>query len=176
MKKILFSLLFVCGLLVACSKRPPVKQIPDGLYLVSRIDSQDVAISSLASEETVVRYNPLFDEFNEDVNSRIIINTNEYVPLELQAITAEQQTVNKKKLLLTLTRQASDQLKTFTEKHLMKMVAIVVDGEVLTRHKVKAVLTGGQLQISRCKDNACERVFVKLKDNVMESDDPAAQD
>jgi hypothetical protein len=48
----------------------------------------------------------------------------------------------------------------------MQMVAIVVGGEVLTMHKIKEPITSGQLQISRCNDNACELLYVRLRDNV----------
>lgn len=48
----------------------------------------------------------------------------------------------------------------------MRHVALVIDGDALTMHKIKEPLTSGQLQITRCNDNACERLYITLKDNV----------
>lgn len=47
----------------------------------------------------------------------------------------------------------------------MKEVVLVVDGEALTMHKIKEPLTSGLLQITRCNDNACELLLIKLKSN-----------
>ncbi len=48
----------------------------------------------------------------------------------------------------------------------MKQATLVVDGEALTVHKIRAAITGGKMEITRCGDNACERIYVTLKDNV----------
>lgn len=77
----------------------------------------------------------------------------------------EQQTETKKKLLLSLIRDASEKLKIFTANHVMDRVDLVVDGEALTLHKIREPVTSGKLQITRCNDNACESLLVKLKDN-----------
>jgi hypothetical protein len=47
----------------------------------------------------------------------------------------------------------------------MERAVLVVDGEALTLHKIREAITSGKLQITRCNDNACERLLVKLKDN-----------
>jgi len=141
--------------------------IPDGLYLIVKIDTLATQVDTLSSKEIAIYFGKLFEDFNSDGYLRIIIDSTEYVPLELEkAPTTEQQTESKKKLLLSLTKEASEKLKSFTTNHVMNRVAIVVDGEVLTMHKIKVPITSGQLQITRCNDNACERLYVKLKDNI----------
>ena len=141
--------------------------IPDGLYLITRIDTSGQEIRALNTNEAILYYNPDFDEFNDEYNSRIVVNKSEFVPLQLkEAPSTELQTGNKKKLLLTLNKNASEQLKLFTVRHMNSMVAIVVDSEVLTKHKIKAVIANGALQISRCNDHACELLLIHLKDNV----------
>jgi preprotein translocase subunit SecD len=149
------------------------KTISDGFYLVTKIDTVATQLSTLSSNEIVISFSKLFEEYNSDEFRRIIIDTTEFVPLELEkSPSTEQQplvagsTENKKKLLLTLTKEAGEKLKTFTAKHLMSKVVIVVDGEALTMHKIREAITGGQVQITRCNDNACEILYVKLKDNV----------
>lgn len=115
----------------------------------------------------MIKFNKMFIENKDDEIIRILIDTSEYVPLELEkAPTTEPQTEQKKKLMLSLTPAASEILKTFSAKHVMKKVIIVVDGEALTMHKVREPITSGQLQITRCSDNACEKLFIMLKGNV----------
>lgn len=143
-------------------------KLKDGLYLVNRVDTIAGKTSELSVNETDVYFSKMFEEYNTDEFARIIIDTTQYVPLELEsAPKTEQQTEDKKKLLLSLTKEASQRLESFTTEHLMKMVTLVVGGEALTMHKIKMAITGGQLQITRCNDNACETLFVKLKDNVV---------
>lgn len=168
MKRIIFTILFtlfLCG--ISFAKTTPKKTIKDGLYLIDKIDTIATQLSPLSHNEMAVSFSKLFAEYNSDGFLRIIIDTTQYVPLELEkAPTTEQQTEQKKKLLLSLTKEASEKLKSFTAAHVMSRVVIVVDGEALTMHKIKEPITSGQLQITRCTDNACERLYVKLKDNV----------
>lgn len=143
------------------------KSMPNGLYLIVNMDTTGAPSIKVSNHETVLKFSKLFDDYNEDSLTRIVVNTGEYVPLELEKPpVTEQQTEEKKKLLLTLTPAASEKLKTFTAVHVMQRVAIVVNGEVLTVHKIKEPITSGLLQITRCNDNACERLYVQLKGNV----------
>lgn len=158
---LLFSILYS-----SAQKSPKIK-VKDGLYLISKVDTNSNQLSKLSKNETVVFFSKMFEEFNDGNYQRIIIDTTDYVPLELQkAPTTEQQTENKKKLLLSLTDKSSEKLKSFTTKNVLKHVVIVIDGEVLTMHKIKEPLTSGLLQITRCNDNACEKLFIKLKKNL----------
>jgi hypothetical protein len=36
------------------------------------------------------------------------------------------------------------------------------DGEIVTLHKIRTVVTGGKLQITRCTDDACVVIRAKL--------------
>ncbi len=167
MIRIILTALTITTSLTCFAQTKPVYAIPDGLYLVVKIDTAATQTDTLSSKETAIYFSKLFEEFNSGEYLRIIIDTTEYVPLELEKAPAtEQQTEAKKKLLLSLTKEASEKLKTFTANHVMNHVALVVDGEVLTMHKIKEPITSGQLQITRCNDNACERLYVTLKDNI----------
>lgn len=147
--------------------KPQQTTLPDGLYLINRIDTAEAQPLSLSSNEKAIFFSKLFEEYNADGYQRIIIDTTQYVPLELmRSPGTEQETELKKKLLLSLTKEASEKLKTFTAAHVMDHVALVVDGEAMTMHKIKVPITSGQLQITRCGDNACEKLSVVLKDNV----------
>ena len=69
-------------------------------------------------------------------------------------------------LLLSVTLQRSHQrtLADFTRAHLGGSAAIVLDGEVVTVHKIRAVIDGGKMQITRCEDDACQMLRSKLVD------------
>lgn len=165
--KIAMPILFMILCLQCIAQTNSIISIPDGLYLITRTDTTKTNEEIRSSKEIEIRFNKLFLEFTSDEYLKIYIDTAEYVPLILEkAPTIEQQTEAKKKLLLTLTKDASERLKIFTSKHLLKHVVLVVDGEALTMHKIKEPITSGLLQITRCDDNACEKLYLTLEDNV----------
>ena len=65
-------------------------------------------------------------------------------------------------LSVSLTQQSAERAETFTREHLGAKIAMVVDGEIVTLHKIRSVITGGKLQITRCTDDACEVIRAKL--------------
>lgn len=167
MLRIILTVLTILISMTSFAQTKSANTIPDGLYLIVKIDTVATQVDTLSSKEIAIYFSKLFEDFNSDEYLRIIIDTTEYVPLELEKEpTSEQQTDAKKKLLLSLTKEASEKLKSFTTNHVMKRVVLVVDGEALTMHKIRVPITSGQLQITRCNDNACERLYVTLKDNI----------
>ncbi len=162
MKKIsliLLAILFCFG--TSVSKTKSKKTIADGLYLIKKEGRDTKRFDSVTKSDVVVQFDKMFVEDKEQAHIRLLIDTSDYVPLELEkSPVTEQQTETKKKLLLSLTKSASEKLKTFTAKHVMKHVAVIVDGEALTMHRIKVAITSGQLQITRCNDNACELLYV----------------
>jgi preprotein translocase subunit SecD len=54
----------------------------------------------------------------------------------------------------------------FTEKNIMHQIAFVTDGTVITIHKIRAAVTDGEIQITRCTDNACQVLYLRLKEKV----------
>lgn len=168
--KIVISFLFITLCLQCIAQTNSIHNIPDGLYLITRTDTTNINEESRSTKEIEIRFNKLFLEFSSDEYLKIFVDTAEYAPLILEKVpTTEQQTEAKKKLLLTLTKEASERLKIFTSKHLSKHVVLVVDGEALTIHKIKEPITSGLLQITRCDDNACEILNLTLKDNVQKT-------
>ncbi|MDH3648251.1 MAG: hypothetical protein OEQ53_01125 [Saprospiraceae bacterium] len=141
---------------------------PDGIYLIERTGDNHKEIYPFASNERRIRFNKEFIEKTDQDVKYIVINMGEYAPLELrEGPKAEAQEDNRKRLMLNLTKGAKEQLKDFTTKHLNKLTTIVVDGEALTMHKIRTVIDGGQLQVTRCTDNACELLYVQLQDNIV---------
>ena len=160
----LFALLLV--LLVGHSATALAQKVKDGLYLIAGIDST-AAQRAVPASGIPVKYSKLFEEFKGQAQTRIVLDANEYVPLDLgKSPATTPDTKLKKKLVLTLTPAASEKLRTFTEKYLTRKVAVVVDDEVVGVHDIKEAITNGQLQITKCTANACERLYFKLEDNV----------
>jgi hypothetical protein len=65
-------------------------------------------------------------------------------------------------LSVTLAREQVKSLENFTRAHLGGTVATVVGGEIVTMHKVRTVIQDGRAQITRCQDDACQVLLVKL--------------
>lgn len=65
-------------------------------------------------------------------------------------------------LSVTLKRRHVAALRELTRAHLGGTIAIVVDGDVATMHKVRAVIDGGRMQITRCTDDGCTLLRSKL--------------
>ncbi len=155
---VLLSLACVC---IGYAQLPP-----DGLYKIPAF-AVDSNWTEAAPEGTMaVPFHSLFLEANER-EFGVLVDTSAFVPLELELPPqSEQQSEDKQRLLLSLTPEASELLKNFTAERVGESVAIVVDGKVVTRHRVRTALTSGQLQISWCGPDACEQLRSKLVGNV----------
>jgi preprotein translocase subunit SecD len=71
----------------------------------------------------------------------------------------------KRILSVSLTGTNAVRAEAFTRAHLGGRIAMVVDGEIITLHKIRSVVAGGKLQITRCQDNASEVIRAKLVDH-----------
>jgi hypothetical protein len=143
-------------------------QLEDGIYLVKKEFGPSNNWPT-DSSGMVTKVNPGFIDFSDPASAFwVTIDTTEFVPLRLSAPpdSAHHEERNNTKLMLTLNKESADVLEKFTEKNLGKRIAMVIGGQVTTMHKVKAKIIGGKLQITRCTDNACEKLYFELKDNV----------
>lgn len=134
------------------------KQLKDGLYLVDKVVYNKGSVT-LNANQMLVHFNHDFAE-NVDSAKGLIINTADFVPLLLQE---EPLLLNKKKLELTFSRQAAEKLERFTEKNVMKQVTMVVNGEAITVKEIREAIHGGKMEVTSSNDNACQRIYVTLK-------------
>ena len=67
-------------------------------------------------------------------------------------------------LLLQLTEGAAAQMERVTRENIGRSAAFVIDGDVVTAHKIRTVIEGGRIQLSRCTDDACEYIAVRLQE------------
>ena len=93
----------------------------------------------------------------------VAIDPKDYVPLVIEGMPEMKRDGEGKSVLtVCLSRQNAERAEAFTRAHLGGRIAMVVDGEIVTLHKIRSVITGGQVQITRCTDDACEVIRSKL--------------
>ena len=91
------------------------------------------------------------------------MDARDYVPLIIQGTPEVKPDAQGKSVLtVSLARKNAERAESFTRAHLGGRIAIVVDGEIVTLHKIRSVITGGRMQIIRRTDNACEVIRSKL--------------
>ncbi len=176
--QLVFSLLLL-NAITACNRPPveggmgevtiadspqPTALTEDGMYLI--LKSGDSSLT--ANNGVLINFSHHFlGDNTEGQPTRLEIDTNEFVPLYLQQRPDSiMQSDGRMNLLLTMTPDAGKRLEEFTGAHIMDYVALVIGGEAVSMHKIKARIEGGKLQITRCTDNACEYLFYELVDNV----------
>lgn len=99
----------------------------------------------------------------EEPLTYVAIDPTDYAPLYIEGepvLTKDAE--GKTTLFVTLARTNASRIEAFSGAHLGGRIAMVVDGEVVSLHKIRTVITGGQLQVTRCTDNACEAIRAKL--------------
>jgi preprotein translocase subunit SecD len=165
MKKVTF---LICMILVSFSigfaqKQSDNRQV--GFYLIAAEADSAVALPAPSTEQRIVCYDYKFLRDTERGKPRYLLLLKAAdVPLIL-AKTPELQKKGENgfpELRLELTPEASSKLEKLTREHLGGKVAFVIDGEPVTLHKIRSVITGGQFRLSRCTDTACQFIYGRL--------------
>lgn len=159
---ILFALSL--GTSVVIAQESAERKLQNGFYPVSG----EAATRSEALKENHACIALIYD--GKDVDSTylsspqfVAIDTSSFVPLILAGSpTALKDGSGRTLLGVTLAKKYVGRLETFTKAHLGGKVAIVLDGEIITMHKIRSVISEGKIQITRCYDNACEVLLSKL--------------
>jgi len=95
----------------------------------------------------------------------VALDTTSWVPLILEGgPEAQADGQGRTMLSVTLAREQIRPMEALTERQLGRQVAVLLDGDVISAHKVRAVIREGRMQISRCADDACEVIWAKLSD------------
>jgi hypothetical protein len=112
----------------------------------------------------VLAYDKRYTDAGPDGSVRYVtIDTSSFVPLILEgAPDATKDDGGKTILSITLQKEYAKKLEDFTREHRDGKVAILIGGEIVTLHTIRSVISGGQFQITRCADNACEVLRAKL--------------
>jgi hypothetical protein len=175
------ALLAVLGLLLlGCrpevpeAKKPPQAgedepsqpKLADGLYGVLREGSQEKHILPAASGETVVvndhRYDP---KESRPPRQFLAVHRLPDVPLVLaSAPEVVQGDSGLMRIHLQLAREHAEAMERFTRKNKGGTTAVIINGEVVTVHKIRQVITGGRIQVTCCAEGSCDYLLKHLRD------------
>jgi preprotein translocase subunit SecD len=157
--------LVICGL-VAVLAAAEVEKRDAGFYLVLAEATSAAELPSPTSGQQVVRYDYKFLRESERAEPAryLLLARKADVPLVLaRAPTLREKGENGlPELWLELSPEATRNLETLSREHLGQSVAFVIDGEPVTMHKIRSVITGGQFRLSRCTDRACQYLYGRL--------------
>jgi hypothetical protein len=173
--KLLIALTAICGYacpLCAQTNRTDiptdqsVPHFPNGAYLVLQEPTPKEARVS-GHSQIILTYDrrKYSDAHTNEPPTYVAIDPNDYIPLIIEGTPEMRKDGEGKSILsVSLTRANAVRAESFTRAHLGGRIAMVVDGEIITLHKIRSVIVGGKLQITRCQDDACEVIKAKLVD------------
>lgn len=155
-------LLIVAG--TASSQKTWPAKIPNGFYAVLDEESSRDKVRIDSIPNIILVYDGKYVDSSQTASpSYVALDTVSFVPLILEGSPITNKDGNGRTLLgVTLSRKYIRRLEDFTKAHLGRRVAIVLDGEIITMHKIRSVISEGKIQITRCYDNACEILLSKL--------------
>lgn len=162
---LVFAALGACAHTQSVPDNARAPGIDNGLYAVVGTGATPEEAAALGPHRAVLAYDGRYTESPEDMPEYVAIEEGPFVPLILEG-EPESHTDERGHATLgvTLQKDQAAALEEFTRAHLGGRVAIVLGGEIVTKHKVREVVTGGRLQITRCTDNACTVLRSKLVD------------
>jgi preprotein translocase subunit SecD len=137
-----------------------------GFYLIVAETATPAALPAPNSEQQVVRYEYKFLRNTDSTQPRyLLLPRKPDVPLVL----AKAPELNQKgengfpDIRLELTTEAARSLEKLSREHLGRQIAFMLDGEPVTIHKIRSVISDGQFRLSRCTDTACQYIYGRLK-------------
>jgi len=163
MMNLLLVLLCVIGA-TANSQTAKKPKVANGIYAVLNEGSTAAEASKGQKSPVVLIYDGRYTDSSQVQNpSFVVVDTTFFVPLIIEGTPDAQKDGRGHTLLgVSLKREYTDVLEKFTQAHIGGRVAIVLDREVITMHKIKSIIKGGKFQLTRCYDNACEALRSKL--------------
>jgi preprotein translocase subunit SecD len=136
-----------------------------GFYLVAAEAETAAALPAASGEQRVVRYDYKYLRETERAQPLYLLLPK---TADVQLVLAKAPELRAKgengfpEMWLELTPEAGSKLEKLTREHLGGRVAFVIDGEPVTLHKIRSVITGGQFRLSRCTDTACQYIYGRL--------------
>jgi preprotein translocase subunit SecD len=156
-----------CMLLSACfSKTGGDKRLAAGFYLVAAEAATQAALPEPTGAQQIVRYDYKFLRDVESTQPRYLLLP---IKADVPLVLAKEPELDPKgengfpEVRLELTPEAAKSLESLSREHLGRQVVFMIDGEPVTIHKIRSVISGGQFRLSRCTDNACRYLYGRLK-------------
>jgi preprotein translocase subunit SecD len=143
----------------------PDKKLPDGVYAVLRDGDAEKDVLPLKDKEALaVDRHRYLKKAEQEPPRYLVVRSEPDVELGLvgepKAVKEGDEVV---RILLKLQPKAATALERLTTDHKGKQVAIVVGGEVVTVHKIRDVIKGGDVQITSCAPGAATYLLEQLR-------------
>jgi preprotein translocase subunit SecD len=141
------------------------KKVPDGVYAVLRESLKEKEVLPLKEGEVLLVHDARYLKKDEKEPPRfLVVRSAPDVVLDLagkpKAVKEGTEVV---RISLKLQPKAAAALERLTRDHLGRQVAIVLGGEVVTMHKVREVIKGGDAQISCCAAGSANYLLEQLE-------------
>jgi preprotein translocase subunit SecD len=141
------------------------KKLPDGVYAVLRDGLKETDVLPLKDGEALVVHRHRYVKKEDKEAPRfLVVRSTPDVDLDLagapKAVKEGEEVVS---ILLKLQPKAATALERLTSDHLGRQVTIVVGGEVVTTHKIREVIKGGEVQITSCAAGAANYLLEQLQ-------------
>ena len=148
----------------AQDKTPP-KKLPNGVYAVQRESLKEADVRPLKDGEVlVVDQHRYLKKDDKEPPRFLVVHAAPEVTLDLagepKAVKEGTEVV---RILLKLQPKAAAALERLTSDHQGRQIAIVIGGEVVTTHKIRSVIKGGDVQITSCAAGAASYLLEQLQ-------------
>jgi hypothetical protein len=143
----------------------PRKKLPDGVYAVRRDGLKEKDLLPLKDGEVLVVHRHRYLKDGEKEPPRfLVVRSAPDVTLDLAAgPKAVKEGGEVVRILLKLRPKAAAALERLTRDNPGRQVTIVLGGEVVTVHKVREVIKGGDVQITSCAAGAAGYLLQQLE-------------
>lgn len=144
------------------------EKLADGFYGVRRVAEKKEALLPLTGDEIIVKRSAMYLEPG-DKPEYVVITKEHFAPLSLKESPEKMKDDTGRTniwLNIKLTDDAAKKMEELTRANLGGRGTLVIKGESITIHKIRAVITDGKMVISRCSGDACEKLYVEFKSNV----------
>lgn len=162
----ILSSLLCLSLISALTPESQAKKmnLKSGIYLVTGKSTDQIKLKPLSTNEQILVDDGRFlEETERDPAEYVVVDIKQSVPFVLSKMVSEDLTADKKpRLLLEFAPRQAKDLQKLTQNNLGKMIAVIVDNQIVSCHKIKEAIKGGQMQISRCTKNSCELIYSNL--------------
>ncbi len=149
------------------SAAPAVEKavLPDGVYAVQREGLKEKDVQPLGKDEVLAVDRDRFSRGDTKEPPRfLVVHPAPDVRLDLaEEPRADRENGEVVRIFLKLKPEQAKALEKLTRERRGRQVAIVLAGEVVTVHKVREAITGGEVQITSCTPRAAPYLLEKLQ-------------
>lgn len=149
---------------MSMAKETPNTPLENGIYLVKRQSESKKSLEPINKNEALVLNDYHYLKSDEKQKPiYVAVQKDPFIPLILEKKPdIDKDERGHAKLQIKLSKKQIVPLKKFTTKNCGKTIALVIDGDTVSIHKIREPITGGAIQITRCTDNGCKVLYSKL--------------